>query len=71
MIDRLEQKGLIRRVSIVGNRRMVRLELTDEGQRLFPAMFEASALILQRHYGRFSPEELEQLRLLLERTLAP
>jgi DNA-binding MarR family transcriptional regulator len=69
MIDRLEQKGLIRRVSIVGNRRMVKLELTEEAQRLFPVMFEASASILERHYGRFSPEELEQLRQLLERTL--
>ena len=44
MIDRLEQKGLIRRVQRPDDRRKVLLELTPEGKTLYPQM-RASALV--------------------------
>jgi len=59
MLDRLEQKNLIRRVRIPGDRRSVKLELTPEAEALFPTMFACSAAILERYYGRLKVEELE------------
>ncbi|MBV8657539.1 MAG: MarR family transcriptional regulator [Burkholderiales bacterium] len=69
MLDRLEQKDLVRRVRLPGDRRTVKLELTAHAREIYPAMYACSAAILERLYGRFSIEELEQFGGFLAKTL--
>jgi DNA-binding MarR family transcriptional regulator len=70
MVDRLEQKLLIRRRPHPDNRRANRLELTEEGRELFPDLLAASTTIIERYFGSYSPVELVLLESLLERMLA-
>src|SRR5947208_3335327 len=55
MIDRLEQKGLIRRKARPDDRRKVNLELTDEGKAVYPKLRGASAAVQNRFLRGFTP----------------
>ncbi|AZY49497.1 MarR family winged helix-turn-helix transcriptional regulator [Bordetella avium] len=69
-LDRLEAKGLLRRVRSSEDRRVVKLELTEAGlnkAREIPAYI---AKALNSHLRGFSQEEVRQLRHLLSRMLA-
>jgi MarR family transcriptional regulator, multiple antibiotic resistance protein MarR len=55
MLDRLEEKGLIRRVRREGERRMITLELTPRGEKLFPRM-KACVISTINHLVRGIPE---------------
>lgn len=70
MLDRLENKGMIRRVPYVDNRRSVRLELTEEGKAKFPALRLAATTVIDRYFGALDAPELQQLGSLLEKMLA-
>src|SRR5262249_55732456 len=48
MIDRLETKGLIRRCRSCEDRRLVNLEVTEEGMAAFPRMLAVSTAVLNR-----------------------
>ncbi len=69
-LDRLEAKGLLRRLRCDHDRRMVKLELTEEGraqaQRIPYALADAQNL----HLKDISPEELGGFLLLIRRMLA-
>jgi DNA-binding MarR family transcriptional regulator len=69
MIDRLESKGLIRRDRRPDDRRVVYLELTEEGHRAFPRMREVSMVVLNRFLRGFSKAEAQQLEGFLSRML--
>jgi DNA-binding MarR family transcriptional regulator len=69
MIDRLESKGLIRRNRRQDDRRVVYLELTEEGSRAFPRMREVSMGVLNRFLRGFSQGEVRQLEGYLSRML--
>jgi DNA-binding MarR family transcriptional regulator len=69
MIDRLESKGLIRRNRRADDRRVVYLELTEEGSRLYPRMREVSMGVVNRFLRGFSPAEARQLESYLSRML--
>ena len=69
MIDRLESKGLIRRDRRLDDRRVVYLELTEEGHRAFPRMREVSMVVLNRFLRGFSQAEAQQLEGFLSRML--
>ena len=69
MIDRLEQRGLIRRVRVADDRRTLKLELTDEGKALHPKMKAASMAVINRFVRGFSQEEVKQLESFLHRML--
>jgi DNA-binding MarR family transcriptional regulator len=69
MIDRLETKGLIRRNRRPEDRRVVYLELTEEGARAYPRMREVSMGVVNRFLQGFSATEARQLESLLERML--
>ncbi|MDB6088187.1 MAG: hypothetical protein JWN85_971 [Gammaproteobacteria bacterium] len=69
MIDRLETKGLIRRRRCSDDRRMVYLELTEEGNRAFPRMREISMTVANRFLRGFTPTEARQLEGYLSRML--
>jgi len=69
MIDRLESKGLLRRNRRPEDRRVVYLELTDEGTRAYPRMREVSMGVVNRFLRGFSEAEARQLENFLSRML--
>jgi DNA-binding MarR family transcriptional regulator len=69
MIDRLESKGLIRRSRRPDDRRVVYIELTEEGARAFPRMKALSMGVVNRFLRGFSQTEARQLEGYLTRML--
>lgn len=69
MLDRLEGKGLIRRNRSPDDRRLVHLELTEEGRALYPRMRELSLGVANRFLRGFTKAEARQLESLLARML--
>jgi DNA-binding MarR family transcriptional regulator len=70
LLDRLENKGVLRRVRAKGDRRTLRLELTAEGKRLYPKILEALVEEFNRLLRGFSKSEVRQLEDLLKRMVA-
>lgn len=70
MIDRLEEKGLLRRVPDEGDRRTIRLELTKDGEALFPKLIGATVGVLNGFLDGFSEKEVDQLKVYLRRMLS-
>jgi DNA-binding MarR family transcriptional regulator len=68
-LDRLEAKDLIRRVRSSEDRRVVKLELTEEGRRAAGEIPQTLCKVLNAHLRGFSREEVELLRSLLVRML--
>ncbi|AOB27634.1 MULTISPECIES: MarR family winged helix-turn-helix transcriptional regulator [Bordetella] len=69
-LDRLEAKGLLRRVRSQEDRRVIKIELTPEGlakAREIPAYI---AKVLNHHLRGFSTEEVAQLQHMLRRIIA-
>jgi DNA-binding MarR family transcriptional regulator len=69
MLDRLEGKGLIRRNRSPDDRRLVHLELTDEGRAAYPRMRELALAVANRFLRGFTKTEARQLETLLARML--
>jgi DNA-binding MarR family transcriptional regulator len=69
MLDRLEAKGLIRRNRSPEDRRLVHLELTEEGRAAYPRMRELALGVANRFLRGFSKAEARQLEGLLNRML--
>jgi DNA-binding MarR family transcriptional regulator len=69
MLDRLEAKGLIRRTRSSQDRRLMNLELTEEGRAAYPRMREISMAIANRFLRGFTKAEARQLESLLNRML--
>jgi DNA-binding MarR family transcriptional regulator len=67
MIDRLEKKGLVRRVRRADDRRKVDLELTAEGKAVRPKLIAAVVKVLNHRLRGFSKAELEQFTGFLRR----
>ena len=66
-IDRLEAKGLLRRVRSLQDRRVVKLELTEAGREASQHVTPVLAEVLNAHLAGFSEAEWRQLLGLLER----
>ena len=70
MIDRLELKGLIRRLPHADDRRRMNLELTPKGKAVYPKL-RASAVTVQIRFLRgFTKIEARQLEGFLQRMIA-
>jgi DNA-binding MarR family transcriptional regulator len=69
MLDRLESKGLLRRRRSADDRRLVHLELTEEGRAAYPRMREMSMAVANRFLHGFSRTEARQLESLLARMI--
>ena len=67
LLDRLERKGLCRRVRCAGDRRVVRIELTPAGAALAERVPHALCRVYNAALAGFSPAEWTQLQGLLER----
>jgi DNA-binding MarR family transcriptional regulator len=69
MIDRLERKGLVRRVRCPEDRRVVKLALTDEGKAVYPQLIASAAAVTNRSLEGFTKSEAQQLEGLLQRMI--
>ena len=67
IIDRLEQKKLVRREVPEGNRRSFTLVLTPKGEDVYKEAFPAHIAYLKQRFERLEPSELELLRVLLQK----
>jgi len=66
VIDKLETRGLVRRVRDVQDRRQVRVELTGTGHDLIRDVFPRHAADIAQAMGGLAPAELERLGVLLK-----
>ena len=66
-LNALERKGLVRRWREESNRRVQRVELTDEGVKLFKRLREVAVRHDRLLRSQLSDEEAEQLGALLEK----
>lgn len=69
LLDRLETKGLCRRERSQEDRRVVNIELTDEGREAAKAIPVVLSNVLNAHLAGFSVEEHEALTGFLRRIL--
>ena len=69
-LNALEDQGLVRRWRESGNRRVQRVELTDEGSAMFDRLREVAVRHDKRLRSRLSDEEEALLAKLLDRLLA-
>jgi DNA-binding MarR family transcriptional regulator len=67
MLDRLEQKGLIRRKPDPDDRRTTKLELTAEGRALYPKLAETKNAVQRQFLRGFDEADLDTLVGLLNR----
>jgi DNA-binding MarR family transcriptional regulator len=59
LVDRIEAAGLVRREPVPGDRRGVRVVLTDEGRRRHDAAFADHYQVIEREFGRrLAPAQL-------------
>jgi DNA-binding MarR family transcriptional regulator len=70
MIDRLESKGLIRRTRRAGERRLITLQITDEGEAVLPRMQTCVVRVINRFLRGISKSEVRQAESVLRRMLA-
>ena len=69
MLDRLESKGLCRRVRSTDDRRVVNIALTPDGERAADLVPVALAEVLNLHLAGFTKAEWQILKNLLQRML--
>jgi DNA-binding MarR family transcriptional regulator len=69
MIDRLEQKGLIRRIRSLEDRRAMNLEITVAGRALYPRLLECKERVQAQFLRGFSEDDVRALEGLLNRML--
>jgi len=69
LLDRLEAKGLVRRVRSDTDRRVVNLELTEAGTQAASEIPEILSGVQNAHLADFSTQEFETLRGYLQRIL--
>jgi len=69
MIDRLEQKGLVRRRRNLEDRRATCLEITTAGRALYPQLLAAKETVSKQFLRGFSEEEVRTLEGMLNRLI--
>jgi DNA-binding MarR family transcriptional regulator len=69
LVDRLEEKGLMRRERSKDDRRVVSLRITDAGRTALPRLRDSASRVIQRMLTGFSAAEVNDLRGLLGRMI--
>jgi DNA-binding MarR family transcriptional regulator len=69
LVDRLEEKGLMRRERSKDDRRVVSLRITGAGRTVRPRLRDSAARVVQRMLTGFSAAEVNDLRGLLGRMI--
>src|SRR5512133_1503509 len=70
LLDRLEKKGVLRRVRARDDRRAMQLKLTADGRKLYPRILDALVQVFNRLLHGFSKSEVRLLERLLKRMVA-
>jgi DNA-binding MarR family transcriptional regulator len=70
MIDRLETKGLIRRVALAHTRRTMALEVTEAGKAAFPKMQACLTRVVNRLLKGVTKAEVREVERILKQMLA-
>jgi DNA-binding MarR family transcriptional regulator len=70
MLDRLENKNIIKRLQHPTDRRAAKLVLTDQGKAIYPELLSCAQVVTDASLGGFAAEELVQLEGFLARILA-
>jgi DNA-binding MarR family transcriptional regulator len=70
LLDRVEKKGLVRRVANPDDRRSYLLELTPESSALFPQAKRRVEAVFKRLLGGFDEAQASALKAALEQVLA-
>jgi DNA-binding MarR family transcriptional regulator len=70
LLDRLEKKGLCKRVRSTEDRRVVKVELTPEGAASIQQVPAVLAEVMNAHLAGFSKSEWHALKTYLQRMLA-
>ena len=71
MIDRLEERGLVSRERSTGDRRVVRVAITDAGLDLLAKIARPLAECHAKQLGHLSPDDLKKLSELLAEARRP
>jgi DNA-binding MarR family transcriptional regulator len=69
LVDRLEEKGLMRRERSKDDRRVVSLRITGPGRTVLPRLRDSTARVIQHMLAGFSAAEVNDLRGLLGRMI--
>jgi MarR family multiple antibiotic resistance transcriptional regulator len=69
MLDRLEEKSVLRRERCTADRRVVYLRITDTGNDLLPRLRAAAVLVISRHLAGFTHSEIDTLKQYLARMI--
>lgn len=69
ILDRLEEKGLLRRERCRDDRRVVFLRVAATGRAQLPRLRAVGSRVLEHHLAGFNPAELENLRSYLGRMI--
>jgi MarR family transcriptional regulator, 2-MHQ and catechol-resistance regulon repressor len=67
LVDQLQERGLVRRSPVEGDRRRIRIELTPPGRRLIGRLFPHHARRVAEEMAALSAEEQDQLAHLCKR----
>lgn len=67
IIDRLEEKALVRRASCAEDRRCVFVELTGEGQAFYDKIYPEYVARLEKCFADLPEDEIEECRRFLRR----
>jgi MarR family transcriptional regulator, 2-MHQ and catechol-resistance regulon repressor len=66
-VDRLYKKGFVSRVESSRDRRVRTVSLTEKGREMFLPLFRRHAALIKRAFQDVSPDELQQLELILKK----
>jgi DNA-binding MarR family transcriptional regulator len=69
ILDRLEQKGLVRRERCREDRRVVFLRITASGRTHLPRLKAVASRVLEGHLAGFSQAEIDALKAYLQRMI--
>ena len=67
VIDRLEQKNLVKRVTQTDDRRCTRVLLTAKGNKVFEEEFPRQIAYIKQGFDRMEQDDLKQLQTLLKK----
>ncbi|KAA5603799.1 MarR family transcriptional regulator [Roseospira marina] len=70
MLDRLEARGLVRRTRCTEDRRVIQVDLTEEGAAVYPRVKRIGQNVLDHYLKDFTPDEIAVLTGLLRRLAA-
>jgi MarR family transcriptional regulator, 2-MHQ and catechol-resistance regulon repressor len=66
-VDRLYKKGFVSRIECSRDRRVRTVSLTEKGRKMFVPLFRRHAALIKRAFQDISPEEQQQLELILKK----